>query len=74
MAFIYQILIGLALFGVGLLCTIYTKKITYTFGVQDWMIKYFGQGGGFVFYILLGLVFIVFGFLFMFGFMNQFLK
>ncbi|MEI6267033.1 MAG: hypothetical protein WCP14_04050 [bacterium] len=72
MTFLYQILIGLALFGVGFVLTIYTKKITYFFGVQDWMIKYLGPGGGFVFYILLGLVSFLFGFLFIFGFMNSF--
>jgi len=74
MPFFYQILIGLALFGVGLVFAIYTRKITYFFGQADWMNKYLGQGGGFVFYLLLGLVFILIGILFIFGFMNQFLK
>jgi uncharacterized membrane protein YkgB len=70
MKFIYQFLIGIALVGSGALFEIYTRNTVNIFGEFPWTNKYFGAGGTYTFFRLLGLVFIILGFLFMFGFMR----
>ena len=66
----YQILLGVALVGSGLLFAIYPKQIVMITGEFVWTNRYFGFGGTYTFFRVLGVFLIFLGFLFTFGYMR----
>ena len=60
---------GLLGIGVGFLCIRYSIQLTEWLGKMDWAEKYLrtGLAGTYTMYRLLGLIIIIFSFLYMFG-------
>ena len=69
-----RILIGLVIAGAGTFFVLKTTAVLDTFGSVDWAEQKLGGGGSRLFYKLLGIVFILIGFIVMTDMWNAFLE
>ena len=68
-----RILISLLLIVIGSLLVIKTKTFYDFFGSMDWANRYLGAGGSRLMYKIIGIIIILFGFMYMTGLWTAFL-